>query len=125
MIPLTAKNRPMAGTLQLFERCQACNHCRVDHPEMYPKGALKFSVDYRTGLHCDCSEFIPFPRSGKVSSRTHMAGYRVLQVGETVLPGDYLQCGKSYWIVDGSNWVGEEIEHIGPYSTVWTDRPIK
>lgn len=44
---------------------------------------------------------------------------RILQPGETVKMGDYLQIGQSYDLVDGSCWVGDVIGHIGPFSSVW------
>lgn len=47
-------------------------------------------------------------------------GFRVRQPGELVTRGDYLQIGGSYALVDGSVWVGMEIEHGGPFETVWT-----
>ena len=49
-----------------------------------------------------------------------LPGYRLRQPGEIVRAGDYLQIAKKYSLVDGSIWVGQVIEHGGPYESVWT-----
>jgi len=52
-------------------------------------------------------------------TRKSLPGYHVLQPGETVKVGDYLQIGPTYYLVDGSVWVGDVIKHGGPFETVW------
>lgn len=96
-----------------LERCQTCQEIRFEH---YP------SHEWCRHLGLACATFVPYPRTDLPNRRDSLpATYRLRLVGEIVMPGDYLQGSLTFMLVDGSTWVGDTIDHIGPYSRVWTD----
>jgi hypothetical protein len=96
-----------------FERCQTCTEPYADHVAHNP---------YNRHLGFACDAFRAYPRTHKPSVVYQVGGYRVRQPGEQVQPGDYIQIGKSYHLVDGSIWAGDIIEYVGVYSMVWTEQ---
>lgn len=59
--------------------------------------------------------------AGKQRVRQSLPGYRLRQVGERVKAGDYLQIHKTFHLVDGTAWVGQVIDNVGAFSSIWTD----
>lgn len=105
--------RPMAGTLQHFERCVTCAEPRVEH---LPGHKWNGNFGYA------CAEFVPYQRSQRPEKLTALPmGFRIRGVGEQVKPGDYLLIHTTYFLLDGSIWVGEHIEEVGTFCMVWTD----
>lgn len=50
-------------------------------------------------------------------------GYRLLQIGEIVRLGDYVQIGYGFFPVAESNYVGDIINNLGTFSRIWSKRP--
>lgn len=95
------------------EPCQACGFLRIDHG---PRGRYRDLA---------CADFHPWPRSDRPARLdAPPAGARIRRPGERVAPGDYLQLGTTWHLLDGTAWPGTTITApLGNDNTVWTTYP--